>query len=588
MIEENINEALEDIMPSDENHQNELTEYDFYSMRIEEIMQLMESISNSEQPLSVAKKVEELRSVFYQKLNELKQANPQEIHEEKNNEPTLHPYEKVFRVAYQQFKRNKAKERTQREESEKVNLLQKQAIIAEIGLLIQGEEKIGDTFEKFRTLQEKWRNTGNVPITESNNLWQSYHFQVERFYDYLRINQDLRDLDFQKNLEEKTTICKKAEELAAEKSLNKAHQTLQELHEHWKNIGPVKPELRDGIWERFQVATKIIHKKRNDYFEEKKNENLQKLEQKNNICKAINDLADTAANSHKEWQELISKCEKLEQDWHAIGRLEKIENTGAWKLFKAAINYFQTKKNDFYKQRKATTDEVIAKKMALCQQAEELQNDTNWKETTSKVIQLQKEWKETGSVPQKISENIWKRFHSACNHFFHAKEEFFSQLDKEKMQNLEHKKILLEEIKAYVPSTDGKSTLNALREFSNRWKACGPVPLNEKKIEQDFSALLNQFYDNLKLEQTELDNEKFRNKIISMHGNNAQIQNERELLKAELTNKQGQISQYETNLGFFTNNKNNDSIKSEIMKKIVLVKKEVEKLQEKLRIMDRI
>ena len=253
---------------------------------------------------------------------------------------------------YKQFKRKKAEYRTQQEKTYATNLNIKKSIIKDIDSLTKGEETIKDTFEHFRSLQDKWRNTGPVAPAYNNDLWQSYHHHVELFYDYISINRDLRDLDFKKNLERKTDLCEKAEALDNEKSLNKAHNELQELHEAWKEVGPVEKEHRDEVWDRFKTATRVIHKKRNDYFLELRRKMLKQLNLKKNMPKIVA-VYTILPETHIDWQKASEIVLELEKEWKILGRLNKSENSKAWKSFRKAIGDFYFEKNEFYKQRKS-------------------------------------------------------------------------------------------------------------------------------------------------------------------------------------------------------------------------------------------
>ena len=334
-------------------------------MSLEALIEQMNQYSESDNIFYISKKAEKIRAIFYQKLKQIfKEDTVKDIEgpEEEKKKSTLHPLEVEFRKAYNKLKIEKAKARKKKEQEEEHNLQIKKQIIEDIDKLTNQEESLKKTFEDFRVLQEKWRNTGHVPIAQNSSLWASYHHHVELFYDYIKINNDLRNLDFKRNLQEKTKICEKAEALINEKSLNKMHDNLQELHEHWKDIGPVEKEKREDIWERFQAATKLIHKKRNDYFLKKKEENDKKIETKNNICKQIEKLTESPADKHTQWQNLIAKCKELEEEWKAVGRLNKKENKIAWSNLKESLNHFYQTKNTFYKNRKTDIEKIIQEK----------------------------------------------------------------------------------------------------------------------------------------------------------------------------------------------------------------------------------
>ena len=603
---------------------------------MEELIQEMHILSLNNNIFSVSKKAEEIRILFYIKLKQhqkekierrnitetvpdrekiqqevevkispdvsgeivellMKEGNIKDIEEseeieesqEKPKKSVLNPLEIAFRKCYNSFKREKAKIRKEKEVQEEKNLLQKRQIIEDIDNLTKQEESIRKTFEQFRELQEKWKKVGHVPIVENNNLWKTYHHHVELFYDFIKINKDLRDLDFKRNLEEKITICEKAEALLNEKSLNKMHDTLQELHEHWKNIGPVEKEKRNTIWDRFQTITKTLHKKRNDYFLLKKEKNDKKLETKNSICKAIDNLTDKLPASHNGWQQLIVESKKLEEKWKSLGRLGKKENLIAWRNLRDSLDNFYKKKNDFYKNRKKDSENVITKKTAICEKAEILKEDTNWKETTRKLIQLQEDWKNTGFSPKKTTDKLWKRFKSACNVFFNAKKVHFKEIEKAKEENLKAKQNILKEAKKFLPSTDGKVDIKILTDFSKEWRKCGFVSKNKQSIEQDFEKIMNKHFDVIKLDKKQVEEEKFKSRLSAINGNKVKLEKEKSLIKAKMDDVKKVITQYENNISFFGKNKRNDILKKEVENKIESAQKEVGILKKKLILIDR-
>lgn len=562
---------------------------EFTEMSLEKLIVKMNQFSENDNILSISKKAEEVRATFYQKLKETsKEDTVKEIDEpeEEQKKSTLHPLEIEFRKAYNKLKREKAKARKKKEQEEEENLQIKKQIIEEIDKLTNQEESLKKTFEQFRALQEKWRNTGYVPIAQNNSLWQSYHHHVELFYDYIKINNDLRDLDFKRNLEEKTKICEKSEALINEKSLNKMHDNLQELHEHWKDIGPVEKEKREDIWERFQAATKVIHKKRNDYFLEKKEEADKKLEAKNDICKQIEQLTQNPADTHRKWQNLIVKCRELEDKWKAVGRLNKKDNKIAWNNLRESLNHFYQTKNTFYKNRKSDSEKVIQQKVNICEKAEALKDSTDWKNTTHQLIKLQEDWKKAGYSPKQKTDKIWKRFNSASNTFFNARKKHFKALDFAKEENLLAKQKLLKEIEKFNPSEDGKSDFEMLSNYSKKWKDCGAVPLKKQKIEKEFETVMNKHFDAIKMNKNEISKEKFKNKITAINGNKTKLDKEKSFILTKIEQQKQIIAQYENNISFFGKSKNNEALKQEVMGKIESAESQLIILKEKLKIIE--
>ena len=565
----------------DENKETEITENSTISPIVEETSPIVNNadlsideiiikiglLSDNENPYTVSKEIEELKSIFYLKLKAETKVEKEdavtdaegESKELTTEEKTLHPQEIKFKQIYGKYKKIKFEFRKNREKQEEENLKIKRKIIEDIDKLTQEDESIKKTFEHFRTLQEQWKNTGHVPQTESNNLWQSYHHHVELFYDYIKLNNDLRDLDFKRNLEEKTAICEKAEVLTSEKSLNKMHNSLQELHEHWKNVGPVKRELREELWERFQTISRTLNKKRNDYFLQKKEEDQKKLENKNGICQKIDDLTAKPITSHKKWQLATNQCAELEKEWKSIGRLNKNDNSVAWKKLRATLNNFHHKKNAFYKQKKEDGNAVLAKKINICEKAENIQNSTDWQGTGNQLIKLQEDWKNAGFSPADQSNKIWKRFKTACDTFFKARKIHYKELDKEKEVCLKAKKELLKELKNFKATSNSKADIKELKEFGNKWKSLGHVPRNKMEINDEFFSLINTKYEELGLSKKALETEQYKNKISSIKGNDKALSSEKQFLRGKIDNLMKEIAQYENNMSFLGNNKGTTS-----------------------------
>ena len=333
--------------------------------------------------------------------------------------------------------------------------------------------RIKTTFEKLGELQKKWRETGNVPLSENNNLWQSYHHHVELFYDYIKINKDLRDLDFKRNLEEKTRICEKSEALLSEKSINKMFDSLQELHEHWKNVGPVEREKREEIWERFQISTKKINKKRNEHFLKKKDMFKNNLHKKNEICKKINKLSLGESNTHTDWQNRIKKLQILMSDWKSSSPIDKKDNKIAWSTYRESINIFNQNKNDFYKNRKDEHSNNLQVKVDIAKKAENLQNSTDWENSSKQFIKLQDDWNTS----------------------------------------------LLKYVKKFKITEDSKKDIIQLKEFSVKWNSLGHIPIKLIKINDEFSNVISSFYKKLKVDNSEKEKIQFQLKVDSLKGN---------------------------------------------------------------------
>lgn len=598
MPEENKEELestqLESVENStEEKQEKKVTEINYNSLSIEDLIEEHEQLLETEKPYSVSKQIDEIKVCFYKKLHSLNNTEKESEEEEtetdsEKQEKTLHPLEIKFKQVHNKYRKLKSEFRKNREQDEEKNLKIKQQIIVDIDLLIKEEESIKTTFEKFRTLQNKWKNTGNVPLKENNNLWQSYHHHVEMFYDYIKINNDLRDLDFKRNLEQKTLICEKSEKLLTEKSINSAFDTLQELHEHWKNIGPVVRELREEIWNRFQVASRKINKKKNDYFHKKQAIRKNNLKIKSEICKQILGLSTPLADNHNQWAKLTEELKVLSEKWKKSAPIEKEDLKKSWSEFREANNEFFQNKSGFYKNKKEAISTNIQIKVSICEKAEALSNSTQWNDTGKTLIKLQEQWKNSPFVPNNTSSPIWKRFRKACDTFFNARKSHYKKLDQEKEVNLKEKEAVLKKVNLFSVSDDAKKDIVNLKEFSKQWNSIGFIARDSMKINDEFNKLISSLYNKLKIDKSEKENIQFLAKTESLKGNKQQLDKEKDFIRKQIESVNKVISQYENNISFFGYGKGTESMKGEVMKKIDNSKKEIETLKDKLSTLNKI
>ena len=598
MPEENKEELestqLESVENStEEKQEKKVTEINYNSLSIEELIEEHEQLLETEKPYSVSKQIDEIKVCFYKKLHSLNNTEKESEEEEtetdsEKQEKTLHPLEIKFKQVHNKYRKLKSEFRKNREQDEEKNLKIKQQIIVDIDVLIKEEESIKTTFEKFRTLQSKWKNTGNVPLKENNNLWQSYHHHVEMFYDYIKINNDLRDLDFKRNLEQKTLICEKSEKLLTEKSINSAFDTLQELHEHWKNIGPVVRELREEIWNRFQVASRKINKKKNDYFHKKQAIRKNNLKIKSEICKQILGLSTPLADNHNQWAKLTEELKVLSEKWKKSAPIEKEDLKKSWSEFREANNEFFQNKSGFYKNKKEAISTNIQIKVSICEKAEALSNSTQWNDTGKTLIKLQEQWKNSPFVPNNTSSPIWKRFRKACDTFFNARKSHYKKLDQEKEVNLKEKEAVLKKVNLFSVSDDAKKDIVNLKEFSKQWNSIGFIARDSMKINDEFNNLISSLYNKLKIDKSEKENIQFLAKTESLKGNKQQLDKEKDFIRKQIESVNKVISQYENNISFFGYGKGTESMKLEVMKKIDNSKKEIETLKDKLSTLNKI
>ena len=496
--------------------------------------------------------------------------------------PEENPLEKELKELLKTYKDQKA-EYTK-------NLEEKYKIIEEIKELSNKQESINKTFQEFRDLQRQWRSIGPVPQVSVKNLWDNYHHHVEAFYDYIKINQELRDLDLKKNLEAKLVLCEKAEELLLESNIMNAFRTLQELHEQWREIGPVPPDMRTEIWERFKEATAKINKKHQDYFVNLKSEQKNNLEAKIVLCEKAEELSNQEINSNKDWNRLSEEMIELQKVWKTIGFAPKKDNNRIYLRFRNACDTFFNRKREYYSTVKEEHENNLQLKTDLCVQAESLQESTEWKKTTEELIALQQRWKEIGPVPFRVSDKIWKRFRTACDTFFDRKSKHYAEVDDSFESNLQKKIELIRQIEEFQLSDNAEESLNKLKEFQRQWAEIGFVPIKMKEeILEKYRTAINQKFDDLKIDEGQKNLLKFKTKLENMldRPNSGQrIRQEREKYIGRLKQLENDIVLWENNIGFFAKSKNAELMIREVESKIEDAKKTIALLTKKIGMID--
>lgn len=482
--------------------------------------------------------------------------------------------ERGFKTLYNRYKKERAEYNREQEKEREHNLELKKAVIDDLKALLEKQEDVNATFPAFREIQNRWRAIGPVPVQSFRNLNDTYQLYVEQFYDMVKINRELRDLDFKKNLEVKEKFCEMAEKLADNENIVEAFKELQKLHEQWKEYGPVAKQYREAIWDRFKAATAVINKKYQAFFEELKGQQVENLAAKTKLCEQVEEIAGKEIASSNEWNSLSKEIEEIQKKWRQIGFATKKENQKIYDRFRAACDKFFNRKREFYTEYKESMNDNLQKKIALCEAAEALKASTEWKKTTDQLINLQKQWKEIGAVPRKKSEQLWKRFRAACD-------EFFSERDKNAKPendfygNLKAKKRLIAEINDYQLSADEDENIAAMNDFMERWQQIGFVPFKEKdniaKAYKD--ALHDKFPD---ISSSKARRSKYANSPKS----------ERERLVQKYMKKEQDIVTYENNIGFFAKSKNSEPLIKQMRERIELAKKELKELEDQIRALD--
>lgn len=572
--------------------EKEVTDYSNYTQI--ELVNAMRDLLETQDEYDIKDDIDAIKAVFYKNLNEnLEEQKKQFLADggiEEEFVPEEDPYENDIKELLKEYRNVRIEFNKKLEAEKEENLKLKYAVIEEIKALINNEESINKTFQEFRDLQKRWREIGLVPQSKMKNLWDTYHFHVENFYDYIKINKELRDLDLRKNLEAKIELCEKAEELLVESSVLKAFNSLQKYHEQWREIGPVPLENKEDIWERFKAATAKINKKYQDFFETRKTEQKKNFDAKTALCEKVEEINELELDSNKEWDDKSKELVQLQKIWRTIGFAPRKDNNKIYERFRTACDKFFDKKREFYSRNKEVQQNNLQMKLDLCLEAETLKDSTDWKKTTQDFINIQKRWKEIGPVSRKHSEIIWKRFRAACDYFFEKKSEHFSGIDTEQVDNLALKEQLIEEVIHFEPSDDVSENLKTLKSFQRRWTEIGHVPIKKKDdIQNRFRDAINKLYDELNLDEEKRNLLNFRSKMNSYSESNrgqSKMRMEREKYMNKLKQLENDLVLLDNNIGFFAKSKNAESLIEDVKKKIENTREKIEMLKEKIRVID--
>ena len=557
-----------------------------------ELIRLFEELVQNEERMKMSKEAEAIKSAFYKRLQKEKAeaglvgaAPVAETEEEADAEAVETPVEDTvsdnpfaevergFKNLYNKYKKERAEYNRQLEKEREDNLAKKEAVIADLKALLEKQEDVNATFPEFREIQNRWRAIGPVPAQSYRNINETYQLYVEQFYDMVKINRELRDLDFKKNLEAKEQFCEFAEKLAENPNVVEAFRELQKLHEQWKEFGPVAKEYRDQIWDRFKAATAVINKKYQSFFEDIKEQQAENLVKKTALCEKVEEIAEREVTDSNEWNAFSKEIEDIQKEWKTIGFASKKENQKIYDRFRAACDKFYGRKRDFYNEYKDSINANLDKKIALCEAAEALKSSTEWKKATDQFINLQKQWKEIGAVPRKKSEQLWRRFRAACDEFF-AERDKNAKPENDFYGNLKAKQRLIEEIKSYELKND-ESDAAAMQDFQKRWQEIGFVPFKEK--------------DNVAQAYKDAMNAKFPH---NGRGANRRGRGGKPALseKDRLIQKYNQLEQnivtYENNIGFFSMSKNSAPLVKQMEERIAQSKEELKALAEQIRVLN--
>ena len=497
--------------------------------------------------------------------------------------------EESFKALLNEFRVKKASVMAQLEKEKDSNLLQKQHLLEQMKVLVASNDDVSTHINEFRALQQKWKSIGQVPQTASTELWKQYNLYQESFWDLIKINNELREYDFKKNLESKTLLCDAAEKLSEETDVIAAFQKLQKLHEEWHELGPVAREIREQIWTRFKDASTAIHKKHQSYFDSIRKLEEENLVTKTELCEKIEAFDYSKLNNYRQWDEATKTILAWQEEWRSIGFAPRKVNQKVFDRYRKACDAFFAAKGEFYKETKNVLVVNSDKKKALCEQAEALKDSTDWKEAGEKFILLQKEWKTIGPVAKKYSDELWKRFIAACDYFFEQKNKSTSGQRNAESENLAKKKELIAKINAFQKSENNNESVATLRALMAEWNAIGHVPFKEKdKVYKEYRDAVDKQFETLNVDATNRRMDNFRSNLKDMSGKGEnKLYREREKLMRAYEHLKSEILTYENNIGFFSSSsKKGGGLIKEMERKIESLKEESKLIEQKINLID--
>lgn len=536
--------------------------------------------------------IDHLKTAFYKLLFAEREAD-QKTFIENGGDPEAYVMktddsEEQFKAEMGLIKEKRAKAFQQQEEEKKANLQRKQQIIEKIKMMSTSPEEANKSYNDFKALQQEWKDIKAVPAEKANELWRNYQLYVEQYYDLLNLNRELREYDFKKNLEQKTLLCEAAEKLADEPDAVSAFHQLQELHQQYREIGPVAKELRDQIWARFKAASTVINKRHQQHFEELRAKEEENLTRKTALCEKVEAIAKEENKNATDWENHTKQIIDIQTEWKTIGFAPQKMNVKIFDRFRAACDDFFGRKAEFFKTLKEKFAENTKKKKEMVEQAKALMDSTDWKATSDKLIKLQKEWKTIGMVPKKVSDQLWAEFVAACNKFFEARNAATAGTRNEEQQNLDRKKEIIAKLKELLDST-ADNVQATLQQLIDEYGKIGHVPFKEKdKLFKEYHKVVDALYKQLNISASKqrLDNFKSSIKSMAKQGEDM-LDNERGRLMRRYEQLKSEITTYENNLGFLNaSSKKGNSLIDEMNRKVNKLKDDLELIRQKIKAID--
>ncbi len=582
--------ATVEAMDADEKQSNEPN--DKKHLTKEEIIATLKDLNLKDGSEISRDEITHLKQAFSAiRKNELaveKQAFLEKGNEEAAFAPMPDEAEEQFQAIMKELKEKKAAYIAEVEAQKQANLAKKLEIIDELEKLAEDTDNVNRTFPRFRELTQEFKNAGEVPPTETTDIYRNYSAAVERFYDRLKINKDLRDYDFKKNLEQKQLLIDEAEKLAAENDVILAFRRLQELHEKWRETGPVAKEIRESIWEKFKDASAVINKRYQDFFEQRKARERENEEKKTEICERVEALDFSSLKNYAAWEEMTKTILAAQQDWKKLGFASKKVNNTLFARFRETCDKFFAAKAEFFKNIRENHSANLDKKVALCEKAEALKESTDWKNTADKLVSLQKEWKTIGSVDKKHSDAVWERFQQACDYFFDRRKKATSSTRKAEQQNLKDKNSVIESLKNIPLETPRDEAVKLIKDAMAKWQQIGHVPFKDKdKVYNAYREIVDKLYDHFDVKETRANMANFANDINEMAADTNKLYRERERLARACEQKRSELKTYENNLGFFNiTSKGGNSLLKDNERRMQRIKEDIAALESKIKLID--
>lgn len=587
-------ETSEEIKAIDNNEEeNSSVDYveQYHSMDRETLVDTLETLLQSEVQ-QIKHQVAAIRNRFNELTQELERANYEAFlsggGQKEDFQSTSDAIAERFHRLYNTYRERRQHYQEQLEAQKKSNLEKKQQILEELRNLIdKDEESLKVTYDRFNEIQGRWKEIGEVPRESLNDLWQNYHFLIERFFSKVKQSKELRMLDLKRNLEQKIALCEKAEELMMEESIVKAFKELQDLRDQWREIGPVPTEHNEEIWQRFCNAAAQVDERRKAYYAERTEEMERNLLAKQALVAQVQECTAEKPTSVKQWNDITAQLDEKLKLWKTIGPVPHETNESIWNEFKGCIDNFYRDKKEFFSQMRDEQNENYNKKVDLCLKAEAIAKREDWKNATNELIALQEEWKKIGNVSRKVSDKIWKRFRAACDEFFSKKNEYFKDIRKSEQENLAKKEAIIEELAAFSFGDDKEENLRVIKDYQRQWMEIGHVPIKEKeRLQKAFRSVIDGHFERLKISIREAQENAFREHVDHVRSSGGRLSGERQALQEKIDKLRSNLQTWENNLGFFSNSKQADLLRAEFEKKLQGARQQIALLETKLKIMD--